>query len=101
MHRLALGDDEQTRRVPIEPVNDPCSTGVLPALGTRGERLREGARPVTPSGMHDHSRGLVDDHQMRILEDDLERHVLRDIRRSANRLDVDIDPLTGQRPHGV
>src|SRR5581483_1751721 len=69
---VALGDDQEPRRAAIEAMDDPGAPGVLAAGGTAVERLREGPRPMTASGMHDQAGRLVDDEQVGILEGDPE-----------------------------
>ena len=68
-----LAIDEQPRGVPVKPVDDPGPPRILAAGGASRERLRQRARPVTAAGVHDHSRRLVDDHQVRVLVRDPER----------------------------
>ena len=78
MDALVLGDDQEAGRVAIEPVDD---SGPVFA-GKRGkpievelERVDQRAPPVSPRRMGDHSGRLVDDRQMLVVVDDLDRQV--------------------------
>ena len=78
MDALVLGDDQEAGRVAIEAVDDP---GPILAGERREpvevelERVDQRAAPVSPRGVRDHSRRLVDDGQMLVVVDDLDREV--------------------------
>src|SRR4029079_648397 len=62
---LALGDHEQSRRVAVEPVNDPRSLRVT--AGEARDALRERPGGMSRSGMDDQTGGLVDDREVLVL----------------------------------
>ena len=83
MHHVVLGHDEQAAGVLVEPVDD-SRTQIAARLGQFGEaieqridqrspiaRIVSGARP----GMHHHARRLVDDGQIAVLVNHIERNV--------------------------
>ena len=79
--RIRLADDEGPGRILVDPVND---TGphdpvdprqIAPAVGQ--DRVYEGSGHIPGCGVNDHSLGLVDDEDVRILIDDIKRDVLR------------------------
>ncbi len=76
---FVLGDDQQARGVPVEPVHDAGSLGT----GSGGEGadaaeqgVHQGSRGAARTGMSDHALGLVDDGQVLVLEQDFERCLL-------------------------
>ncbi len=66
---LGPGDDEQSRGVLVETVDDARSVGVA-ARGLAGQGLGERSLLVAPAGVHDEPRRLVDDQQLLVLVDD-------------------------------
>ena len=77
---FVLGDDDQARRVLVEPVHDP-RTPLAPDtldVGRMGkDGVREGSIFVSRRGMDGHSRGFVDDDEIIVLEYDGERNLPR------------------------
>ena len=77
--RVVLRDDHHARRAAIEPVDDarPQLAADAAEIGdVVQQRVDERARGVTRAGMHDHARRLVDDDEVGILVEDLERQRL-------------------------
>ncbi len=105
MSGFGLGDDQQARRVLVEPMHNagpahsPDSRKVVTAMGD--ERVDKRAGPVAGSRMDDEACRLVDHDQIRILVDDLERNGFRRWCRVFGRRHVDrehrarVDALTG------
>jgi hypothetical protein len=61
-------DDEQPRRITIEPVNDARPLGVrLTCDPTPEQTVDERPARMTPRRMNDQPGGLVDDQKVRIL----------------------------------
>ena len=81
MGDVGLGDDEQARRVLVDSVDDPRPRHSADPAEPPGAMVEQGVdqRAVEIAGgrMDDHPRRLVDDEQMIVLEDDVERDVLR------------------------
>jgi hypothetical protein len=73
VHGLGPRDDQQPRRVAVEPVHDPGALGVLAARDAVRERLDERALRVAARRVHDHPCRLVDHEQVLVLPGDLER----------------------------
>jgi hypothetical protein len=104
--RLGAGDDQQPRRVAVEPVHDPGALGVLPTRDPPRERLRQRPAAVPARRMHDDARGLVDHDQVLVLPRDRVRRLAhrRGGRRRAGLLHAhqlaarQRQPL---RPHGA
>jgi hypothetical protein len=92
--RLGARDDEQARRVAVEPVDDPW-TVLLPARSAR-RRERVGERParVAARRMDDDARGLVDDEQVlvRVGDGELGRRNGRLGGSRSRRLNLDLLP---------
>ena len=80
MGRVGLGDDEQARRILVEPVHDARPTHAADArqgvAAMADQRIDERARLVACGRMHDEAGGLVDDDEVLVLEDDVERNIL-------------------------
>ena len=95
LHRLLrLGDGEESGRVLVEPVDDarardasdPREVGAVVEKG-----VDERACEVPGRGVHDHSRRLVHDEHLIVLEDDVYRNVLRLRHRGDGRRDLNLD----------
>ena len=77
MRAVVLGDDEQARRILVEPVDDagpldPADARqAVAAMGD--ERIHERAGFVTGGRMHHEPGRLVDDDEVIVLVDDVER----------------------------
>jgi hypothetical protein len=77
MRRVILGDDEQSRRSLVEAVHDagaldPADAGqAFPAMGD--QRVDKGTACVPRRWVHDEMRGLVDDDQVVVFVDHVER----------------------------
>ena len=88
MRRLCLGDDHQAAGVLVEPMHDsraadPADAGeARAAMGQ--QRVDESAVGISRGGMDNHARRLVDDDQVCILKADIERDRLRDRRGIVN-----------------
>ena len=75
-------DDEQSRGVAVEPVDDPRPLGLVTSFDVVGEQpVHEGAVGVPWSRMDDEACGLVDHEQVLVLVRDDEVHRLRHERR--------------------
>jgi hypothetical protein len=76
MRRLVLGDDDEAGGVTVQAVDD---AGARRARARRelaevkGERVGERARWRAGRGVYNHPGGLVDDHEVFVLEHDRER----------------------------
>ena len=106
---VGLGDDQQARRVLVDAVDDarprdPADPGQRSAAMVE-QSVDQGPVEIPRGGVHDQPCGLVDDQQMLVLEDDLERNFLRRIvrRRRFGHLDaqalaaVDLDCRVANR----
>ena len=67
---LGAGDDEQTRRISIQTVDDSRPLGVTACDAATQKRVDQRACRVSGSGMDDETGGLVDDEQMIVLVGD-------------------------------
>ena len=74
--RVALRDDEQPRRVLVQAVHDARAEWVVAARGPARQRLRERPGVVARRRMDGDAGRLVDDDQVVVLVDDLERDVV-------------------------
>ena len=77
---VVLRDDQHARGVLVEPVHDAgpqlaADAGEIPAVVK--QRVHERSTRVAGRRMHDQTRGLVDDDQVRVLVQDDERDRLR------------------------
>jgi hypothetical protein len=117
--QIGFGHDHKAGRVAVEPVNDAG-----PAFSTPGQssapsyqRVDQSVVPVSRSGVNHQPRGLVNDREMLILEDDGQRNGARCERagwlvernadgdlltagqraRSACRLTIDADQFVGHQ----
>ena len=81
MRGIGLGDDQQPRRILVDPVDnagprDPANAGeATVAMMEQGVDHR--SIVITGGRMDDHSGGFIDDEQMIILEHELNGDVLR------------------------
>ena len=95
MGDVGLGDDQQPGRILVDPVDDPRPRHPADAAEPPGAMVEQGidqsAVEIARRGMDDHARRLVDDQQMIVLEDDLERDVLRLVMRRLRLGDGDLD----------
>ena len=77
VRRVRLGDDEQPGRTLVETVHDARPLDAADArqavAAVGDERVDERAGGVPGGGMHDEVRRLVDDDEVAILVDDVER----------------------------
>ena len=71
--RVALGDDQQTRGVAVEAMDDSGPPRLLAAGRAPVQRLRERAGAVPAGGVDDDAGRLVDDEQVLVLVGDRER----------------------------
>ena len=81
MGGVVFGDDEQAAGVLVDAVDDAGADGPADA-GKRGaavveQRIDQRAVRVAGGRMHDHPLGFVDDEQVFVLIDDVERDILR------------------------
>lgn len=81
--RRRFRHDEEAARILVQTVNNPRSQvsfsvariGIVGIEAPEGQQsIDEGAGPMSPSGMNDASRRLVDDEEVGVLEDDVEPH---------------------------
>ena len=77
VRRVVLGDDQEPGRVLVEPVHDarpPDAADPGKAFAAmRDQRVDQRAGLVPGAGMHDEPGRLVDDDEVVVLEDDVER----------------------------
>jgi len=74
---LCFGDEQKTRSLLVEPMNDSCAIGCCTGrelASAAHQRVDECSRPVTRRGMNHHSRRLVYDEQVFILVNDRDRY---------------------------
>ena len=94
-HRLLrLRDDEESRGVLVEPVDDPrtCDAADAGEIGAVVEKgVHERAGEVSGRGVDDHAGRLVDDKEVVVLEDDGEGNVLWFGNCGDGRRDLDLD----------
>ncbi len=75
MSVLRARDDEQARRVAVEPVDDAGPLLVVAAGRVeRQQPVHERAAAMAAGGMDDDPRGLVDDEEVLVLPGDLQLH---------------------------
>ena len=89
------GDDEQPRRVAVEPVHDAGPLRLVSTFDVVGEQpVHERPARVPGRRMHDETRRLVDDEQMLVLVRHDEIHLLRleRARRCGRRLELELLP---------
>ena len=77
MDGVVLGYHKQSRRLPVEAVNDSGTPRLLATGAATRQRLRERAGAVTARGMNHDAGGLVDDQQVPVLVGHGKRHVHR------------------------
>ena len=81
MRDVGLGDDQQARRVLVDPVDDARPRHAADARQLAAamveQRVDQGPVAIARGRMDDQSGRLVDDQQMLVLEDDRQRDVLR------------------------
>ena len=101
---LGFGNQQQARRVAVEPVNE---TGLerIPGQGLRVREQRVRERPVARAvgWVADHAGRLVDDQQNVILEHDVERDILGLRVENGNLRDRELQPVAvgdRRRPFG-
>ena len=84
-------DDEETRGVAIQSMDDSRTIGIVAAgCSERHELPRERAGGGTSAGVHRHARGLVDDDEVLVLVRDSDGHRLRrEAGRGVRELDDD------------
>ena len=121
--KIGLGDDHETGRVPVEPMDDsrtsfgPSGQGGAPS----DQRVDEGVVPMAGRGMNYQTGRLVDDGKVLVFEDEREgdggrwersgRFVVRDLNRydltpgkesgSASEFSVDGNPLVCNQTRGL
>ena len=81
MCNVVAGCDDQARRALVEPVDDAwarLSTSGRPFATEAEQRVNEGARAVARRRVNHHPCRLVDDHEVGVLVDDLQRDRLRE-----------------------
>ena len=81
MGDVVLGDDQQARRILVDPVDDPgprhAADAATGSAAMMEQRVDQRPVAVAGGGMDDQPGGLVDHQQMLVLEDDRQRDVLR------------------------
>src|SRR5215213_4614435 len=94
LHGIRACDDEQARRVAVEPVDDARPVGVVAAGRAADQAVDERARPAAGSGMHDDPGRLVDHEQVVVLVRNAEVGGLRlePGRRRRGSLELDLLP---------
>ena len=83
---VVLRDHHHARGALVEPMDDArphFAADAAEILHVMEQRVDERAGRVARGRMHDHARGLVDDHHVGVVEEDLERQVLRLARATA------------------
>ncbi len=92
MSVLRARDDEQARRVAVEPVDDAGPLLVVAAGRVEREQpVHERAAAMAAGGMDDDPRGLVDDEEVLVLPGDRQLHLLGCERlRRGGKLDHDL-----------
>src|SRR5712692_4107086 len=88
--------DDQPGCALVEAVDDSgprLTSGPRPAPAAPQQRVDEGARVMAGRRMHNHARRLVDDHQVRVFVDDLERDRLGGRNRDVGRWDLVLDDV--------
>ena len=76
---LRLGDDDESGRLLVEPVDDARTRDAADAAqvgAVEEERVHKRPGEVSGRGMDDQPGGLVDDEHVGVLEDNVERNVL-------------------------
>jgi hypothetical protein len=74
---LGASDDEQPRRIPVEPVDDPRPLGDIPSRDSSLQQcVHERPAPVAGRRVNDEPRRLVDDQEMLVLVGDAELSLL-------------------------
>lgn len=80
---VGLRHDQQSGRVLVDAVHNPGARNPAnprkPPCAVVKQCIDEGSIEVSCRRMHDKARGLVDDQQVIILEDNIERNFLRDV----------------------
>ena len=78
---VGLCDDQQPRRILVDPVDDAgpgdAADARQRAAAMVEQRVDQRSVEIAGRRMNDQARRLVDDQQMLVLEDDLQRNVLR------------------------
>src|SRR5262249_36760737 len=81
MGLVGLGHNEETARVLVEAMHNAWPRHAADARQARSamgdKRVHERAVGIAGAGMHDETRGLVDDDDRLVLVDDVERNFLR------------------------
>ena len=96
---MKVRDDEEARRVAVEPVHDPGSLGLLPACDLPSqEPVHEGSARVARRRMDDDPGRLVDDEQVLVLVHDGQIELLGLESALASLRDVDLELLTSLEP---
>ena len=93
---VVLGDHHHARRALVEPMHDAGTDFAADAaqvLDVVQQRVDERAGRIAGGGMDDHARGLVDDHDVGVVEQDLERQVFRQRRRRLRLGQLDADDV--------
>ena len=95
-----LGGDDQARSLFVETVDQARtdSWSSAPLVQVEYQRIEQRAAVLAMRWVNQHSCWLVNDDQLVILENDIERNVLRTHRRSSRRVDDDLDKIIGSQP---
>ena len=92
MRLVRAGDDEEARRVAIEPVDDARPVVVAAGGAEREQAVHERPRLLPAGGMDDEAGRLVDDEEVLVLVDDVERDRLGDELPGLGQRDVELLP---------
>ena len=97
-----LGGDETPRRVLVQPVDDPRPLhSADPGEGIAAvmeQRIHQRAALMPGGGVDDHPLGLVDDQQVLILKEDIQRDLLRLRIRLRGLRKIQMDPFPRGQP---
>lgn len=103
MRNIVASDDDQPGCPFVEPVDDArsrLSARCRPCAPAAQQRVHEGAGLMARRWMDDHARGFVDDHEVLILVDDLERDLLGRGRHFICLGDLQLDNVTNRHTVG-
>ena len=99
MNRIRLGRHQQAGGVLVQPVHDPRPLDAADPGQAAAAMVQQGidqrAPLVARRGVHHHSGRFVDDNQMLILMDDIERDILRNWRSFNRRRHHHLDLVAG------
>ncbi len=101
MRPLRFSDHQEARGVAVQSMDNPRSlhptdAGQCPAVGEQGMHQRAGAS--SGARMDDHSRSFIQDDEVLVLMQDVERDRLWCEQEWPSRRDVELDVLAGSHP---